>query len=125
MSPLFRKSQEKEAEEAAAQAEFERLNGLPVPDLAAELLPAFSPDQKRSAHGPLIAANWLMASYPGGTKYLKPLQEPVREAMQALEHAGLLIMVTQNAGGAKMDITRLGETALAQGTVREYLQPAG
>jgi hypothetical protein len=128
MSPLFGKSERKISQEAAAQAEFERRNALPVADLAAEILPAFGRDGKRPAHSALGASNWLMASYPGGTKYLKDLQRPVREAIQALEHGGLLNERVRSSGGGAgaqmiVDITRLGETAFADGDVRRHLQP--
>ena len=127
MSPLFGRREEKIAQEAAAQAEFERLSALPVVDLATELLPAFGADAKKPVHSALVATNWIMASYPRGGKYLKDLQQPVREALQALEHAGLLtqrVRISGGGGGSQMlmNITRLGETALAEGSVRRYLE---
>ena len=41
---LFGNKVEKRAEEAAAQEAVDRLVGLPVADLAVEILPAFGPD---------------------------------------------------------------------------------
>jgi hypothetical protein len=126
MSPLFGKSEEKIAQEAAAQAAFERLSALPVADLAAEILPAFGPDQTRTAHSLVGACVWLMDSQPRGKRYLIDLKRPVQEALQALEHAGLLIGKVRSGGSGNaqtiMNITRMGETALAEGDIRRYLQ---
>jgi hypothetical protein len=125
VSPLFGKSEEKAAQEAAAEAEVERLNALPVATLAAEIMPAFGPDGPRSAGGRginiLQVANWLIASYPRGTKYLQQLQTPVREGVQALEHAGLVQRWGPASAGSRLSATRLGETALAEGDVLRHL----
>ena len=63
---------------------------------------------------------WLMADYPRKPS-IKPLVEPVREAIQALEHAGLLLRRTSSDGASTVDLTRLGETALAEGNIRKHL----
>jgi hypothetical protein len=120
---LFRRSEGKIAQEAAAQAEFERLNGLSVDDLAAELLPAFGPGQKRPAQSMVGACLWLACSFPGGKKYMLDLKRPVQEAIQALEHAGLLTGRVRSGSSAQtiLSITRLGETALADADIRRYL----
>ena len=126
MSPLFRKSEQKIAQESAAQAEFERLTALPVAHLAAELLPAFGPGATRPAQSAAGACLWLMASYPHSAKYSIDLKRPVREAIQALEHADLLIGRVRSGGTGNtqmiVNITRLGESALAEGGVRSYLK---
>jgi hypothetical protein len=121
---LFRRSEGKIAQEAAAQAEFERLNGLSVDDLAAELLPAFGPGQKRPAQSMVGACLWLASSFPGGKNYMLDLKRPVQEAIQALEHAGLLTGRVRSGSSAQtiLSITRLGETALADADIRRYLQ---
>ena len=129
MSPLFRKSKRGLAQESAARMEFERLNALPVADLAAEVMPAFDPAARRPAHSIVGACLWLMGSCPHGTAYLIYLKRPVLEAIQALEHAGLLISRVRSGGAGTttqsiVTITRLGETALAEGSVQRHLQPA-
>jgi hypothetical protein len=122
--PLFRQSEDKIAKEAAAQAEFERLNALSPADLAVEVMPAFGPDGPRG-HGPngginiLQALFWLnQAHFPSGISYISQLQEPVREAIQALDHAGLVLT---NAGreGSWTSATRLGLASLADGTLSQ------
>jgi hypothetical protein len=120
--PLFHKSDEKLAKEAAAQAEFERLNSLSPAELGVELMPAFGPDGPRG-HGPngginiLQALFWLnQAHFPSGISYIKQLQEPVREAIQALDHAGL-VLTSAGPQGAWTSATRLGLAALADGSL--------
>jgi hypothetical protein len=124
MSPLFGNKEEKAAQQAAAIAEIERLCGLPVADLAAEILPAWGPNGARrllgNSPGSLQIVAWLVADYPRKPS-IKPLLEPVKEAIQALEHAGLLLRKIIGDGGSTVDLTRLGETALAEGTVRQHL----
>lgn len=122
---LFRKSEEKVAQEKAAQAEVDRLMALPVDDLAAELLPAFGPEGIPHSGGgirPQELCKWLLASYPRSF-WINPgqLLMPVREGLQALEHANLL----SSAPYERMTIwriTRLGDTALAEGKTRQYLR---
>ena len=61
-----------------------------------------------------------------GKKHMLDLKRPVEEAIQALEHAGLLTGKVRSGGSGHaqtiLSITRLGETALAEGDVRCYLQ---
>src|SRR5580693_5655965 len=120
--PLFHKSDEKLAKEAAAQAEFERLNSLSPAELGVAVMPAFGPDGPRG-HGPngginiLQALFWLNeAHFPSGISYIKQLQEPVREAIQALDHAGL-VLTSAGPQGAWTSATRLGLAALADGSL--------
>jgi hypothetical protein len=127
MSPLFGNKAEKAAQKAAASAEFERLNALPGPDLAVEVMPAFGPDGPKAARGTaglqiIQVLTWLVRSEPRGMEYMSKLQQPAREAIQLLINAGLIA----NAGPGKTKstywcATRQGETALAEGTVRKYL----
>lgn len=122
---LFGNKEEKEAEQQAARAEVDRLIALPVPELAAEVMPAFGPDGARPGHevGVLQVGNWLLRDHPRGTKYLKELLDPMREAIQALEHADLILRLGQGSGeNARLKATRLGEQALAEGNVAKYLQ---
>jgi hypothetical protein len=124
--PLFRKSEDKIAKEAAAQAEYDRLNALSPADLAVEVMPAFGPDGPHG-HGPngginiLQALFWLnQAHFPSGISYIRQLQEPVREAIQALDHAGL-VMTSAGREGSWTSATRLGLAALADGTLSRHV----
>jgi hypothetical protein len=111
-------------EKATARAECERFSALPVAELAAAILPAFGPDAKRPANGPIMAADWLVASYPRGVRAqcVHDLVVPVRAAIEALLHAGLLGQRMQNTGGGRLFLTSAGETALARGNARQYLE---
>jgi hypothetical protein len=125
---LFGNSEEKKAKEAAAQAESERLVGLPATDLATEIMPAFGADgiDAKSGHrqGPMEVTEWLLASTSTKVKYRQPILGPVIEGLQLLDNAGLV--GRRNFGGSNSSAstyhaTRLGEEALASGTVRERL----
>ena len=60
---------------------------------------------------------WLNeAHFPSGISYIKQLQEPVREAIQALDHAGL-VLTSAGPQGAWTSATRLGLAALADGSL--------
>ena len=123
--PLFHTSDDKIAKQATAQAEFDRLNALSPADLALEVMPAFGPDGPHG-HGPngginiLQALLWLNeAHFPSGISYISKLQEPVREAIQALDHAGL-VLTSAGPQGAWTSATRLA-TRL---TRRRHPEPA-
>jgi len=126
VTPLFRKSEEKAAREETGRVEFERLMALPVADLASELMPAFGPDGPHG-RGPdgginiLQLLGWVSTThFPSGVSYQRELMEPVREGVQALESAGL-VLSTRRQQGTWMAVTRLGQTALAEGTVHAHL----
>jgi hypothetical protein len=121
---LFGKSEEKAAQQQAAQAEAERLQALSAAEMAEAVMPAFGPDGPRPGHelNILQVLSWLMSAHPGGTKYLTQLRNPTREAIQALENAGLVIQMGPGGPGARLKATSLGETALAEGTVGSRLQ---
>jgi len=125
---LFGKSEEKAAQQQAAQMEAERLQSLSAAEMAEAVMPVFGPDGVRPGHelNILQVMSWLMSSHPGGTKYLTQLRNPTREAIQTLENAGLVIQMGPGGPGARLKATSLGETALAGGTVGDYLKgPAG
>src|ERR1035441_8738194 len=69
MSPLFRKSEKKIAEEAAAQAEIERLKTLSVEDLAVALLPGLGAVGANQGHSVRVQqlCNYLVRPPSGGT----------------------------------------------------------
>lgn len=123
MSPLFRKSEEKVAQETAAQTEIERLKALSVNDLAIELLPGFGPDGSKG-HSLRMQqlCTWLVRDFPSAGKF-NPLQMlgPVREGLQKLEHAELVYSSTHDRASI-WRITRLGETALREGTIEQHVK---
>jgi hypothetical protein len=123
--PLFGGGAEKAAQEAAAQAEFERLSALPRPELAVEVMRVFGPDGPGGKHSSgvniLQVLLALMASQPRGVRYTEQLQMPVREALQLLENASLVLSIGDRTGGAHLVATALGQQALAEGTVAQYL----
>jgi hypothetical protein len=107
----------------------DRLSALSARDLAEELMPAFGPDGPTTpGWGHIVnwlrAGTWLMSSYPRGSQFVKELQAPVSEGLQALEHAGLVEQRSVNSSETPaLGATRLGETALAEGKVCRYLEP--
>lgn len=126
MSPLFGKSDEKKAQDEATKAAVDRLCALPPQELAAELMPVFGPGGPKESFSTgglniLQIGIALLEPYPRSAGYLKNLQEPLREGLQVLEHAELILRQTHGAG-TWFHATRLGETALADGTVQQQIQ---
>jgi hypothetical protein len=121
---VFGNKADKAAAAAAAQAEVDRLLALALPDFAAAILPAYGPSgmQIKSGRraGAFEVSEWLIAPHPTG--YRQPLIQPVLEGLQSLEHAGLLLKRNfGTSGGTTYALTRAGEAALADGTVRRQL----
>jgi hypothetical protein len=121
---MFGNTEEKRAQEAAASAEAQRVIGLPIDQLAAEILPAFGPDGP--GHGNksiniLQVGIFLMQSFPRGNSQIKSLRDPIREGIQRLEHAELVRTELQSSGGGRIIITRAGLEALASGGVQTAL----
>jgi hypothetical protein len=117
---LFGDKEKKKQEEAAAHEAAERFAAMSPKELAAEILPAVAAKHDNQ----LTIANFLMKPYPRGTSEISGLLQPVKEAIQALEHAGLILVRVQGGtGGAatQASLTRLGETAFEEGDVAKYL----
>ena len=124
MSPLFRRSEEKAARKAAAKQEIERLRALSVDELAVKLLPGLGPDGP--THGtsvyPQKLCEYLLADYPGAARMdTLDLLAPVNRALDSLDDAGLVSPISIQRTPA-WRITPLGESALADGTVRERVR---
>jgi hypothetical protein len=123
---LFGNKDEKAAEEAAAAAEVERLGSLSSEELAAELMPAFSPGGARSK-GPsgsnaMAVIQWLMRDYTRHPS-LRPLADSVPVALQRLTAAGLLKATGSGIGTGvnSYSLSPAGEEALADGSVSQRL----
>ena len=124
MSPLFRRNEEKAARKAAAKQEIERLRALNVDDLAMAVLPGLGPDGP--THGtsvwPQQLCGYLLVDYPGaGQMDTLDLMAAVNRALDRLEGVGLVQPISVQRTPV-WRITPLGETTLAEGTVRRRLQ---
>lgn len=121
---MFGNREKNVAEEQAAKAEADPLLAAPVAELAAAIMPAFGPAGQtthRNGLNILQLSASLMSSYPRGAKYLRELLDPTGEGVQMLEHAGLVQQRILGTGGGCWRVTRLGEAALAEGSVERYL----
>jgi hypothetical protein len=126
VSPLFRKSEKKVAEQAAAQAEIERLKALSVEDLAVALLPCLGPDganQGNSVRGQQLC-DYLVRDFPGAGR-LQPLQLMARvsEALDKLKQAELVASISHQRLPV-WRLTHLGQTMLAEGTIEQHVRKA-
>ena len=115
---------DRQAEIAAARAESERLIALPIGELAVEILPAFGPSGMNirigSQRGPREVLKWLLPDLP--VRYWPPVIGPVIEALGVLEHANLLTRRSWGeSGSSTYDVSRLGQSTLTDGTVRQLL----
>ncbi|HSZ99088.1 MAG TPA: hypothetical protein VK802_01830 [Streptosporangiaceae bacterium] len=122
---MFGNKQEKADQDAVARIEADRLLALPVPDFAAEVMRAFGPGGVPTTGGRRVGtlqiAVWLMKPFPRGSTHLKVLLDPIREGLQALENAGLVLKRHLGQGSSEYAATRVGESALADGSVRQHL----
>ncbi len=130
---LFGNKEQKQQEEAAAREAVERFTAMSPRGARRRASSVARPNEKLQAHNSLLMGMWLMKPYPRGSGEVKNLQEPVREALQALEHAGLVLLrvqsVSDGGAGQRIELTRLGEEARADGDVAKYMdgaaEPAG
>ena len=124
MSPLFRRSEEKAARKAAARVEIDRLRKVPVDDLAADLLLPLGPDGP--THGTSIRVQqlceYLLRDFPGaGRMDTLDLLAPVNKALDRLDDVGLVAPISVQRTPV-WRITPLGESAIAEGDVRDRLR---
>jgi hypothetical protein len=124
MVRLFRKSEERIAQEAAAQTEIDRLKTLSVQELAVMLLPALAPPETAPGHNlrPQQLCEYLLRDCPGHGQS-KPLQlmYRVRRALDRLDDAGLVSPVSLQRSPV-WHITSLGASVLADGTAEDRLR---
>jgi hypothetical protein len=127
MSPLFRKTAEKVAQEAAAQAEIERLKALSVNDLAVKLLTGLGRNGVNKGHSVRVQqlCAYLLQDFPGaGQMKTLELMSAVREGLERLERAELVSEISIQRSPV-WRITRLGEATLADGTIQERFMQGG
>jgi hypothetical protein len=123
---FFRKNEEKQAREQAMQAEIDRLRTLRPEELAVEVLPAMNSDAlKGSIRGARIQeiSKALLDGYGGSwTINTGVLLIPIREALQRLEHADLVMQMASGVDQAThWRITSTGQECLAAGDVAQRL----
>ena len=138
---LFGGRADRSAEAEALEAEIERLDQLPLPTLAAEVMgKAFGPgaewedpEEEVTVGGPNDGAGVTVEAIAsamapdGSTRAVDDrtrlrLQRLVAEAVQALEHASLIRAQMHIAmGGFDYTPTRLGRKVLAAGAVAEVV----
>jgi hypothetical protein len=141
---LFGGKDERSAEDDALEAEIERLDLLPVPELAAAVMAkAFGPgsewedpEEEATVDGPNVGAGATVAGIaaelaPGGStrgadeRDKVRLQRLVAEGVQALEHAALVRpQLHTSMNGLDYTPTRLGRKVLATGSVAEVVAGA-
>ena len=105
---------------------------MPVGELAATILPLFSHSAHEWEGGAVDAiTKWCKTGSYGRPTFFgssladQPFDNPdfraVAEAMQVLEHAGLIMRSFRAGGMTKVGLTRLGWQALQTKTVRQHL----
>ena len=126
------------AERDAARAEYARLMALPPADLAAVLMPAFGPNGAKvtdrswvnpGARGGSDEAqfvSWLLRDCRIGAPIFKdPSRSRLLQAVQVLEHAGLVYVEWMSDTGARhRKATQLGLAVLANGDVNQHINSA-
>jgi hypothetical protein len=139
---LFGDRGDRSVEADALDAEIERLDRLPMPELAAEVMAkAFGPgaawedpEEEVTVGGPNVDAGATVvgiatAMAPGGStkgadeRTRLRLQRLVAEGVQALEHAALVRPQMHTAmNGLDYTPTRLGRKVLAAGAVAQVVE---
>jgi len=124
MARLFRKSEEKIALQAAAQAEIQRLKGLSTEELAVLVLPGLGAEIAGPGRNlrPQQLCEYLLRDFPGiGQSMPLLLMAPVRRALERLEEAGLASSMSVLTRSSLWSITSLGTSVLAEGTAEHRL----
>ncbi len=113
-------------EKAAARIESNRLRRLDPADLAVEIMPVFAPERIPAGNLEVLQiCYWLMRPHKRPYRESTRLRTPVTRALHVLEDAGLIEnerrWVKVGARLAILRATPRGLTALAEGSVRQYL----
>ncbi len=120
---LFRKSEERLAREAAAQAEIDRLKSLSIEELAVLLLPGLQPEAGGPERNlrPQELCEYLLRDFPGiGQTMPLQLMMRVRRGLERLEDAEMASSFSL-ARSPLWSITSLGARVVAEGTAGEHL----
>jgi hypothetical protein len=127
---VFGRGKEKQARDERAQGEVDRLKGLAPDQMAAEILPALATDDlKAKLTGARVQEirKQMLDGFEGSMRVnTGVLLIPVREGLQRLEHANLVLqMASSNVDAStKWRITPTGEEVLAAGDVAARLSAA-
>jgi hypothetical protein len=125
---FFRTSDVKRAERLAAQTEIDRLKSLTPQRLATEVLPTLNSDALKGQSGGARVQAICKELLDGlGSPFsVNPgvLLLPVREALQRLEHANLVIQTSSGIDSAsRWRITPTGVQAITNGDTAIRLSP--
>jgi hypothetical protein len=123
---LFRRNEDKRARDDAAQAEIDRLKDLAPEQLAVELLPALGSDALKGRLSGVRVQEIIKELLAGVDHSMRVndgvLLLPVREALQRLEHANLVMQMAPGVDRAThWRITSTGEQALSAGDAAQRL----
>jgi hypothetical protein len=130
MKPPLARRRERAAQDRATEAEVDRLTAMPSAALAVELTEAFGSDGPRSSSLTRRTPNlielteWMLREHARPGRHLMRLSGPVRDSMHLLEGAGLIEWYGSEMVGARARLraTPLGELALAERTVADYVE---
>ena len=130
MSPLFRKSEKKVAQQAAVQAEIERLKGLRLDDLAVALMPGLGPDGPTQGQSLRMQqlCDYLVRDFPGGGRHRPELAWERTGFEPPLPFAASEFELVYSISLQRLPtwrITRLGDTVLAEGTIEQHITNGG
>ena len=124
MPPLSGKREERDARNAALEAEADRASSLPLPQLAAEVMTkSFRvTEDLRFENGRYPGFGTLVSRFAPDTSHhnerlYQRFAELVGEGIQVLEHASLVRGPVPVSGGDGYALTRLGRAALERGAV--------
>ncbi len=122
---MFGNKQENADQDAVARIEADRLLALPVPDFAAEVMRAFGPGGVPTTGGRRVGtlqiAVWLMKPFPRGSTHLKVLLDPIGRPCKRWRTQAWFSRRHLGQGSSEYAATRVGESALADGSVRQHL----
>jgi hypothetical protein len=136
--PLFGGDDKKSGKRAEMRAELERLRGLSVAELAADIMHrGFGPDGPGSqtmsdnlagASAEDLAKAYIPTEYGLEDELRAELYGLVAEGLQRLEHSSLVVLNLRAAGGGRTVFryvpTRAGCAAIASGDIEQRLQPS-
>jgi hypothetical protein len=124
--------EKRQAKNEALDAEVQRLDALPLDDLAVETMAkGFGPGSPGAEGGAVLASNIGGAFVPGDSTSgldqdeLVEINDLAAEGIQVLEHAGLVRVVVAGSGSVYntyVTTTRAGRAALQNDSVKKALK---